>query len=119
MTKPRRAKKPMVENGAGAGRLSADRASSGLKFKVLAEWPGSAKSWGGFWESVARSLNGPMRDVALAQARLGGTADDRCRWLLDTFVRRVPDTLSTRVRARVGANLTALTRVSWAGMPLW
>jgi hypothetical protein len=67
------------------------------------------------------------RDINLAMKRLGGV-DDRCRWLLEDFVARDPDALSTGERVIARDNLQALAfgmpsvpiqatdrRAGWAG----
>jgi hypothetical protein len=47
------------------------------------------------------------RDIALADQRLG-TLENRCRWILDDFAARDPNTLSTSERALWRDNLMAL-----------
>ena len=54
------------------------------------------------------------RDIALARARIGATSEERCRWLLDEFASRDPDTLATGERATVRDNLHALAE----GLPV-
>jgi hypothetical protein len=57
-------------------------------------------------------LSRRTRDINLAMQRLGGV-DDRCRWVLEDFVVRDPDEVSTGERALVRDNLAALA----FGMP--
>jgi hypothetical protein len=68
-----------------------------------------------------------QRDIDLALKRLGETAHDRARWILDDFVVRDPDQLSSGERLTLRQNLEALARTrsgefshSWRlDDPLW
>ena len=56
-----------------------------------------------------RAFEQRERDVELAHKRIGQTVDDRCRWLLDDFAERDPDTtMATAERAVLRDNLRAL-----------
>src|SRR5262245_33943159 len=101
-TKPGAKRRGLIRSGTGLGACT--RAARGGF-----TWSHGAKSWRELWDSVAQNLTGPSRDIALAQGRLGETTDERCGWLLDTFVPRDPDTLSRSERALVLDNLLALT----------
>lgn len=53
------------------------------------------------------------RDIRLAAERIGNTVDKRCRWLLDEFAPRDPDTMTSAERLMLRDHLQALSIHRW------